>query len=242
MQLKATIIVALTSALAGAYLTHALTDAPPPTQENLIATSSPSEYAAERTNEALKKIVIDLQQENMKLKAQLATAKNKEPSTSIESTSQDNPEDRHAQAALHQQIQQLELEKQLKKANELTDWLQKSEQTGAGFDLNTKLAEDFAKEERNPDWADAQENQLRNLFIDSPELAEFALKDSQCKSNQCELTVSISSLEQSDQLLQKINKALSTSGKNAAIIVAADPASATTRLYISEDANHFEFN
>lgn len=107
---------------------------------------------------------------------------------------------------------------------------------------SSALTQHFDSEVRDPQWADQQENSYRNLFSETPELSGFALTNSQCKSSQCELTVSIGNLEQSDQLLEKMNRVFANNNKNAVIVVAADAQSGTTKLYISEDPKSFEFN
>jgi hypothetical protein len=242
-QLKSLLLTAVVAALGGAYAQHLFTplertvatDTKAAALDNSAANSADNcsqvAYAAERINAQLQKELADLQAKHQ----QLLTQTSAKPQAIAANQSE-------AQQQLQQQLRELEMENQLRKANDFTSWLQKSQETDPQFDLNDTLAQRFANEERDPQWADAQENQYRNLFSDTPELAGFALTNSQCKTRQCELSVSINNLEQSDQLIEKINRVMVSNNQSATIMVAVDPHTGTTRLYISEEPSGFEFN
>lgn len=242
-QLKSLLLTAVVAALGGAYTQHLFTplertvatDTKAAALDNSADNCSQAAYAAERVNAQLQKELADLQAKHQQLLTQTSTHTSAKPQAIAANQSE-------AQQQLQQQLRELEMEKQLRKANDFTSWLQKSQETDPQFNLNDTLAQRFANEERDPQWADAQENQYRNLFSDTPELAGFALTNSQCKTRQCELSVSINNLEQSDQLIEKINRVMISNNQSATIMVAADPHTGTTRLYISEEPSGFEFN
>ncbi len=244
-QLKNLLLTAVVAALGGAYAQHLFTspehtvatDTKVAGLDNSATNCSQVTYAAERINAQLQKELADLKAKNQQLLTQISTST--QTSAMPQKIAANQSEE---QQQLQQQLRELEMEKQLRKANDFTTWLQKSQEADPQFNLNDNLAQRFAKEQRDPQWADAQENQYRNLFSDTPELAGFALTNSQCKTRQCELTLSVGSLTESDQLVTKMNEVLAGNNKSAVILVAADANTGTTKLYISEDPTSFEFN
>lgn len=244
-QLKNLLLTAVVAALGGAYAQHLFTspehtvatDTKVAGLDNSATNCSQVTYAAERINAQLQKELADLKAKNQQLLTQISTST--QTSAMPQKIAANQSEE---QQQLQQQLRELEMEKQLRKANDFTTWLQKSQEADPQFNLNDNLAQRFAKEQRDPQWAEAQENQYRNLFSDTPELAGFALTNSQCKTRQCELTLSVGSLTESDQLVTKMNEVLAGNNKSAVILVAADANTGTTKLYISEDPTSFEFN
>lgn len=244
VQRKTLIATAILAALSGALASQAFFSAPAATNSPATATSNvpyPPQLddSTGHTTTALQQTIGQLEQENQRLKKLLAEHSDRQAvaaKQSIENTTSTG------QQQLQTQLQQLEMEKQLRKASEFSDWVLQAQQENPDFNLNQTLAQNFENEIRDPNWADEQENNYRNLFSETVELADFALKDSQCKSNQCELTVSIGNLEQSDQLLEKMNKVLAANHKNAALVIAADVQTGTSKLYISENPESFEFH
>lgn len=169
-----TVIAALGGAFAGYSLTSPTTATVPPTNvDNISPQVSQVDYAAQRTNAALTKTIEQLQQENNRLKKLLAGQHSPKKATQAAATPHNTP------VELQQQLQQLEMEKHLRKANDFSDWLLKTQQENPDFNLNQTLAQHFDSEVRDPQWADQQENSYRNLFSETPELSGFALTDSQ---------------------------------------------------------------
>lgn len=242
VQLKTLIATAVISALGGAFASQAFWFAP-------VTTELP-ENSTGHTDSLAQHTIEQLQQENQRLKKTLAmhlAQTTKQPTTNNATTTATTTpvtttNTSTTEQQLQTQLQQLEMEKQLGKATDFNNWMLQAQEENPDFNLNQTLAQNFNNETRDPVWADAQENHYRDLFIDSAELADFALKDSQCKSSQCELTVSIGNLEQSDQLLEKMNKVFAANNQNIAIVIAADAQTGTSKLYISEDPKSFEFN
>lgn len=242
VQRKTLIATAILAALGGALASQVFFSAPAAT--DFPATISPDaqhnsqlDDSTGHTTTALQQTIGRLQQENQRLKKLLAEHSNQEAAAA----KQPNENTAATNQQLQTQLQQLEMEKQLRKASAFSDWVLQAQQENPDFNLNQTLAQQFEHETRDPQWADEQENNYRNLFSESVDLADFALKDSQCKTSQCELTVSIGNLEQSDQLLEKMNKVLAANNKKAALVIAADAQTGTSKLYISENPESFEF-
>lgn len=169
-----TVIAALGGAFAGYSLTSPTTATVHPTNvDNISPQGSQVDYAAQRTNAAPTTTIEQLQQENSSLKKLLAEQHSPEKETPAAAISHTTP------VELQQQLQQLEMEKYLRKANDFSDWLLKSQQENPDFNLNQTLALHFDNEVRDPQWADQQENSYRNLFSETAELAGFALTNSQ---------------------------------------------------------------
>lgn len=139
---------------------------------------------------------------------------------------------------LKDQIDSLEREKQERKANDVNNWIINKQKTDKQFDINTELSRRFEQESIDPLWAEQQENHYRQLFGAQDKLRNFALRDTQCRSTQCEVTFSISSPEQSVQLLQTISSDL----KGSEILVATDANQGISKLYISSDQKGFELH
>lgn len=186
----------------------------------------------------LTQTITHLQQENNRLHQLLENQPTQNTAPIIQAAVIPN----ETQDQLQNQLQQLEMEKQLRIANDFNNRIMQAQHNNPHFNLNDALAQGFKNEQRDPQWADEQENTYRNLFNDTAELADFALRNSQCKKNQCELTVSINSIEQSDQLLEEMKKALAANNKQAVIVIAPDAQAGISRLYLSDDATSFEFN
>lgn len=139
-------------------------------------------------------------------------------------------------------LQKLEMEQQQRKAANLVNWITQSQKSNRTFDLNNKLLRRFEHQNRDPAWAEQQENHYRQLFASNNELRGIALRNTECRSDQCEVTVGIENLEQSNQLLQTMNKTLANSENPVAIMVATDERTGISKFYISNNEDSFEFN
>lgn len=180
----------------------------------------------------LQQHIKQLQTENLQLKQQLQALASPESHTS--SSGADNE--------LLSRVQTLELEKQQRKAEGIISWILKSQTADSNFDLNNELLTHFEQEVRDTAWAEQQENYYRHLFSTQEQLQGIALRDAQCRSTQCEITIGISNIEQSNQLLQTISSSLTADGQAVAIMIAADERSGTSKFYISNSENSFDFN
>lgn len=139
---------------------------------------------------------------------------------------------------LKDQIDSLEREKRERRATDFNNWIINKQKADKQFDVNKELSRRFEQESIDPVWAEQQENHYRQLFGAQDKLRNFALRDTQCRSTQCEITFSISSPEQSVQLLQTISSDL----KGSEILVATDANQGISKLYISSDQKGFELH
>lgn len=182
-------------------------------------------------NKEADKLIVTLQQriellqnENQRLLLQLRN----QPLT--KTTQQ--PEPVAANAGIKQlkdQIDSLEAEKQQRKANDVNNWIIDKQKSDKQFDVNKELSRRFEQESIDPIWAEKQENQYRQLFSSQDKLRNFALRDTRCRTTQCEVTFSISSPEQSFQLMQTISNEL----QGSEILAATDATQGISKLYIS---------
>lgn len=184
----------------------------------------------------LQQQIRQLQAENQQLKKQLqiqhVNPPSAQPATQVNVTGDE----------IATRLQTLEMEKQQRKATDIINWVMQSHNADSNFDLNNELLRRFEQENRDPAWAEQQEGHYRQLFSEQSELQGIALRDTQCRSTQCEITIGISNIEQSNQLLQTISSSLAADGQPVAIMIATDESRGISRLYISNNENSFELN
>lgn len=137
---------------------------------------------------------------------------------------------------------QLQDEQLLLKSESFGKWLANTLKEKGSFNLQAEMQHRFEAETVNHEWAEAQEQEYLTLFDNSPELAGLALRETQCRSQQCALTVSISDINQANTLLEKMTATLKQQNKYPIIIATPDEQRGVTTLYIGKDANSFEFN
>lgn len=108
--------------------------------------------------------------------------------------------------------------------------------------MHEEMQRRFWAETVDPDWVEAQEQEYLELFSRNPELAGLALRETQCRTQQCTLTISISDINQANELLEKMTKTLQQKKQYPIILAAPDEKQGVTKLYIGKEANSFEFN
>lgn len=183
------------------------------------------------TNQDTEKLIVTLQErinllqnENQRLSSQLqnqALAKvspQPEPVAITADTAQ-----------LKEKIDSLEMEKQQRKASDVNAWIMNKQKADKQFDLSDELSRRFEQESVDPVWAEKEESHYRQLFSSKDSFRNFALRDTQCRSTQCEVTFSTSNSEQSFQLLQTI----STELQGSEVLIATDETHGTSKLYIN---------
>lgn len=180
----------------------------------------------------LQQRIDQLQSENQRLYSQLQDRSPQKHSSQAEEVA-----DTASSKLLKDKIDLLESEKQKRKANDVNNWIMDKQKTDKKFDVNKELSDRFERESIDPVWAEKQENHYRQLFGSQENLSDFALRDTRCRSTECEVTFSISSPEQSFQLLNAISSKL----QGAEILVATDAAQGVSKLYISSQKG-FELN
>jgi hypothetical protein len=231
------ILAILLSAFGGMWISYSLNSKENKDQDyiNQYTASSTAPADKQALIAQLQQQVQQLQSDNSQLLQQLQ-AQSTQQTTS--STLQQNAKADDVDQQLHNKLQDLEMEKQQRKADDFGAWAMDSQKANRNFDVNSELSQRFAQESRDSVWAEQQENHYQQLFSNQEELRDFALRNAECRSTQCEVTVSISNSEQSQQLLQTMSRAL----QGSVVLVATDEKSSTSKLYIGRNEKSFEFN
>jgi hypothetical protein len=231
------ILAILVSALGGMWIGYSLDSGSRDYKDQRYTSqhATSSAITTDTLNTQLQQQIQQLQSDNSQLLQQLQ-AQSTQQTTS--STLQQNAKADDVDQQLHNKLQDLEMEKQQRKADDFGAWAMDSQKANRNFDVNSELSQRFAQESRDPVWAEQQENHYQQLFSNQEELRDFALRNAECRSTQCEVTVSVSNSEQSQQLLQTMSRAL----QGSVVLVATDEKSSTSKLYIGRDEKSFEFN
>lgn len=133
-------------------------------------------------------------------------------------------------------------EQLLRTSENFSNWLANSHKETGSFNLHDEMQRRFAAESIDPDWAETQEQEYLTLFSQSPELAGLALRETQCRTQQCALTISISDISHANTLLEKMTKTLQHKNRHPLIIATPDEQQGITTLYIGKDETSFDFN
>jgi hypothetical protein len=229
------ILVILVSLLGGMWIGYSLDSGEYKDQRFTSQHAATSTTASDNLITQLLQQVQQLQSDNRQLLQQLQ-AKSTQETTS--SALQQNAKADGVDQQLHNKLQALEMEKQQRKADDFGAWVINSQKENSRFDLNNELSLRFEQETRDQVWAEQQENHYQQLFSNQEELRDFALRTAECRSTQCEVTVSVSNSEQSQQLLETMTHAL----QGSVVLIATDEKSGTSKLYIGRDEESFEFN
>lgn len=184
----------------------------------------------------LQQHIQQLETENLQLKQQVHKL------LSMQATPDATTASNTTESAQLARLESLEMEKQQRKAKDIINWVVQSQEADSNFDLNNALLRRFEHENRDPVWAEQQEGYYRQLFSERTDLQGIALRDAQCRSTQCEITIGIANIEQSNQFFQTISSALATNGQPVTMMVATDEKYGTSKLYISTDENGFEIH
>lgn len=226
----------LIALLGGTWIGHSLSSSTHNTDSHHQIAVSSSEVDNKSLIAGLQQQVQDLKDKNHQLTQLLHARASESPALSPSTDQQKNITDTNQQ--LKNKLIELEIEQQLRKANDFGNWIMRSQNSNSQFNLNDELAHRFEQETRDPIWAEQEENHYQQLFSTRDEFREFALRDAQCRNTQCEVTVSTANPEQSHQLLQAINNTL----QGSEVLVATDEQSGISKLYISNNKKGFEFN
>ncbi len=206
-------------------------------QNHFLAESTAHTFAENaQLQQHLQQQIQQLQTENLRLKKQLQAQTSSSPSGQHTSPPDTTEND------IQHRLQILEMEKQQRKAADIVSWITEAQSTDNQFNLNAELEHHFEQENRDIAWAERQEGYYRQIFSEQDELQGIALRDTQCRSTQCAITIGIANIEQSNQLIQTISKSLAANGQPVAIMIAADERAGTSKLYISNNENSFDFN
>lgn len=226
------ILIAAVSALASAYVVdHANDSKIRTTQQN---------------TENLATKIAELQQKNAQLTLLLNSKKFTQTITSDTTATTQLPpsfdtqptEQPNGQVA----VKKLQDEQVLRKSENFGKWLASTNKESADFDLNKEMQRRFDAEAVDPDWAAAEEQEYLSLFSQNPELSGLALRETQCRTQQCVITISITDINQANELVEKMTLVLRQQKKYPMIIAAPDEQQGITRLYIGKNETSFDFN
>lgn len=184
--------------------------------------------------------IAQLQQENSQLNALVKQKNIPSPSTNhIAELPQHQPAvDKNASL-----LEKPAADEQLLRTSEhFSSWLANAYKETGSFNLHDEMQRRFASESIDPLWAETQEKEYLALFSQSPELAGLALRETQCRTQQCALTISISDINQANALLEKMTKTLQQKSRHPLIVATPDEQKGITTLYIGKDETSFDFN
>jgi hypothetical protein len=186
----------------------------------------------------LQHTIEQLQRENQDLRQQSASP----PSSTNPVKNQECTDAAVAQAASALKLEALQTQQLMRTAERFNNWLTNAQQTTPDFNLNQEMQTQFDAEAIDSHWAETQEQEYLSLFSESTELSGLALRDAQCRTQQCAITIGITNIEQANQLVEQISKALLKRKKYPMIIAAPDEQQGTTKLYIGKYDSSFEIN
>lgn len=145
------------------------------------------------------------------------------------------PSDQH-------QIDAIKAEYEFKQRSDaFTNWLTKNQETKPWFDLGVEMRGRFDAEETDHSWANEEEGHIQSLFAQEQTLAGIAVKSTQCKSTQCQITVSVMNQDHANETAMAISKVLGDE-KFAQIIIDSQVQKGETIFYVARNEKGFEFN
>lgn len=224
------ILLAAVSAFAGAYIADHFGDIKLDTSQ--------------RNAEHLVARITELQGENEQLISLLNNKKfNRTTISDVATNTQPGPPtpstDQFDKTASENQSQDDQV---LQTSEKFSNWLEKANSKNESFNLREEMRRRFDAETIDHHWAGDQEQKYLTLFSQNPELTGLALRETQCRTQQCALTISIRDIGQANELLEKMTKALQQQKQYPLIIATPDEQRGITTLYIGKDASSFEFN
>lgn len=78
-----------------------------------------------------------------------------------------------------------------------------------------KLSTDFDSEKRDTFWSEQQETKLRAAISQDAELSGIAVRDIECKTSQCKISVFSGNAEQNQEIFEKLTRSVSKLYQNA---------------------------
>ncbi|HEY0894225.1 MAG TPA: hypothetical protein VGE32_14290 [Cellvibrio sp.] len=140
------------------------------------------------------------------------------------------------------QIDAVKTEYEFKQRSEaFTNWLTKNQEAKPWFDLGVEMRGRFDAEETDYSWANEEEGHIQSLFAQEQALAGIAIKSTQCKSTQCQITISVMNQDHANETAMTISKVLGGE-KFSQIIIDSQVQQGETILYVARNEKGFEFN
>jgi predicted ribosome quality control (RQC) complex YloA/Tae2 family protein len=102
-------------------------------------------------------------------------------------------------------------------------------------ELKNKLDEEFSNTKNDLELAEANQAVVQKIFSSSPDLSGIALTNTECKSNQCRISVAITDISASNQLMQNLSKVINSADSRfntAAILNSPDIVNNKITLYV----------
>ena len=78
-----------------------------------------------------------------------------------------------------------------------------------------KLSTDFDSEKKDIFWSEQQEIKLRTAISQDAELSDIAIRDIECKTSQCKISVFSANAEQNQDVFEKLTRSVSKLYQNA---------------------------
>ena len=141
-----------------------------------------------------------------------------------------------------EQIDAVKAEYELKERSEkFTEWLTKNQKEKPWFDLGVEMRGRFEAEERDYNWASAEENRIQSLFTQKEALAGIAVKSTNCKTTQCEITVSVLNQDHANEMAMAITQVLGAENFSQ-IIIDNQAQQGESIFYVARGEKGFEFD
>lgn len=144
--------------------------------------------------------------------------------------------------ALRDELAQLQANYNERTSKSFAKWIREESQASKNFNLREAMQERFNAEPIDATWSENQENKYMHLFAQNQKLAGYALTATECRSSQCELTISVTNTDQANQLLEDIANSLKEQNQFPFIIAAPDQQRGNTKIYVAKAADSFEFD
>ncbi len=132
-----------------------------------------------------------------------------------------------------EKIKILEGELAARKAKEMNQWLLDGYAHNRSFDPGEVMQKKFDAEAVDVSWAKKQEEKLINTLANEPDLAGFALRDTQCKSSLCQISFSFTDMDQANKIAEQVSKSVAVAGKYTSVVASPNKETKLTTLYIS---------
>lgn len=183
-------------------------------------------------NEKLKIRISILENENQHLLAENRTYKHAASSSTAPRLSDGNPTRPERDFSEEVRIQR-DAEKS---AKEFTEYL-RSFRSNSEKEFNSDLTEKFNAEPIDFAWAQDHETKLGQVFATRENLSKFVPEGIICKTTRCQIKIPISSIEESNQVMEGLSQALTESPglEESRILTLPDISSGFVDFYISRD-------
>ncbi|HEY0894799.1 MAG TPA: hypothetical protein VGE32_17180, partial [Cellvibrio sp.] len=77
-----------------------------------------------------------------------------------------------------------------------------------------KINDEFDNEKKDVFWSEQEEEKLRTAINQDKELSDIAIRDIECKTSQCKISVFSGNADQNQMIFEKLTRSLSTLYQN----------------------------